>query len=290
MAEKNELFKKYQKVEKSIYHSAQTDSYYVNIGRLRTRSFPNLEDARRYRDALNEQRLKAKIAEDLVEDRIKENNYLKQLTPYPFNLIDAIDEPTMTEEQLERYLKDLTDKERDCIRLYYVKTLSLDVIGKTFGVSRERIRQIVCKALRKLKQRAILYPRIEERKAREKAMEEDLRKLNEYREKLLAEFIAKGIYTEEMKIEFGEVYAYSRRGTIFVPVGLERHGIEELNLSVRSNNCLRLAGIQYIYELTDRTYEDMMKVRNLGKKCLKEIIDRLKEFGLSLRGYEEEIK
>lgn len=59
--------------------------------------------------------------------------------------------------------------------------------------------------------------------------------------------------------------------------------IEELDLSVRSYNCLKRAGINTVYELTQKTEEDMMKVRNLGKKSLEEVVQKLQELGLSLR-------
>jgi DNA-directed RNA polymerase subunit alpha len=63
--------------------------------------------------------------------------------------------------------------------------------------------------------------------------------------------------------------------------------IEELDLSVRSYNCLKRAGINTVDELTQRNDEDMMKVRNLGKKSLEEVIWKLNELGLSLRGEDE---
>ncbi len=59
--------------------------------------------------------------------------------------------------------------------------------------------------------------------------------------------------------------------------------IEELDLSVRSYNCLKRAGINSVEELTYKTEEDMMKVRNLGKKSLDEVGKKLEELGLSLR-------
>ncbi|MDN5344194.1 MAG: DNA-directed polymerase subunit alpha [Clostridia bacterium] len=59
--------------------------------------------------------------------------------------------------------------------------------------------------------------------------------------------------------------------------------IEELDLSVRSYNCLKRAGINTVGELLQRTEEDMMKVRNLGKKSLEEVTQKLNEMGLSLR-------
>ena len=61
--------------------------------------------------------------------------------------------------------------------------------------------------------------------------------------------------------------------------------IEELDLSVRSNNCLKRAGITTVMELTQRSEDEMMKVRNLGKKSLKEVKEKLNEIGLDFRDY-----
>ena len=59
--------------------------------------------------------------------------------------------------------------------------------------------------------------------------------------------------------------------------------IEELDLSVRSYNCLKRAGINTVEELANKSEEDMMKVRNLGKKSLEEVIQKLEELDLKLR-------
>ncbi|MFB7303906.1 DNA-directed RNA polymerase subunit alpha [Heyndrickxia sporothermodurans] len=59
--------------------------------------------------------------------------------------------------------------------------------------------------------------------------------------------------------------------------------IEELDLSVRSYNCLKRAGINTVQELANKTEEDMMKVRNLGRKSLEEVKAKLEELGLGLR-------
>jgi DNA-directed RNA polymerase subunit alpha len=63
--------------------------------------------------------------------------------------------------------------------------------------------------------------------------------------------------------------------------------IEELDMSVRSFNCLKRAGIDTVEDLTNRTEEDMIKVRNLGKKSLEEVIQKLHSLGLDLRKEEE---
>ena len=68
---------------------------------------------------------------------------------------------------------------------------------------------------------------------------------------------------------------------------VENMSIDELELSVRSYNCLKRAGINTVEELTRKTAEDMMKVRNLGRKSLEEVLAKLDELGLSLSKGEE---
>ncbi len=63
--------------------------------------------------------------------------------------------------------------------------------------------------------------------------------------------------------------------------------IEELDMSVRSFNCLKRAGINTVEDLTNKTEEDMIKVRNLGKKSLEEVIAKLHSLGLDLKREEE---
>ena len=63
--------------------------------------------------------------------------------------------------------------------------------------------------------------------------------------------------------------------------------IEEMDLSVRSYNCLKRAAINTVEDLIEKTEEDMMKVRNLGRKSLEEVIHKLNELGLALREEED---
>ena len=63
--------------------------------------------------------------------------------------------------------------------------------------------------------------------------------------------------------------------------------IEEMDLSVRSYNCLKRAGIVTVKDLTQKTEEDMLKVRNLGRKSLDEVIEKLREYGLTLKNKDE---
>ena len=63
--------------------------------------------------------------------------------------------------------------------------------------------------------------------------------------------------------------------------------IEELDLSVRSYNCLKRAGINTVEDLANKTEEEMMKVRNLGRKSLEEVLNKMAELGLALRPSDE---
>ena len=63
--------------------------------------------------------------------------------------------------------------------------------------------------------------------------------------------------------------------------------IDDMDLSVRSYNCLKRAGIQTVEDLTSKTEDDMLKVRNLGRKSLDEVIAKLESYGLSLKNKDE---
>ena len=63
--------------------------------------------------------------------------------------------------------------------------------------------------------------------------------------------------------------------------------IEELDLSVRSYNCLKRAGIRTVEDLTKKSMEDMLKIRNMGKKSLDEVVKKLADLGLSLRNNDD---
>ena len=59
--------------------------------------------------------------------------------------------------------------------------------------------------------------------------------------------------------------------------------IEDLDFSVRAYNCLKRAGIHTLQDLVNKSESDMMKIRNLGKKSLKEVLDKIRDMGLVLR-------
>ena len=76
------------------------------------------------------------------------------------------------------------------------------------------------------------------------------------------------------------------KGTTEQPNKGQQMMIEDLDLSVRSYNCLKRAGIQTVDELTQKTEDEMMRVRNLGKKSLKEVKDKLIELGMGFKSFD----
>ena len=104
--------------------------------------------------------------------------------------------------------------------------------------------------------------------------------------------LAAKVLNEHLKL-FIDMADVSDRGDILVESSEVEKGkvlemtIEELDLSVRSFNCLKRAGIDNVEDLTNRTEADMIKVRNLGRKSLEEVIQKLASLGLALKKDEE---
>lgn len=104
--------------------------------------------------------------------------------------------------------------------------------------------------------------------------------------------LAAKVLNEHLKL-FIDMSDVSDRGDILVESSEAEKGkvlemtIEELDLSVRSFNCLKRAGIDTVEDLTNRSEGDMIKVRNLGRKSLEEVIQKLASLGLALKKDEE---
>lgn len=208
---------------------------------------------------------------------------------YPFNLIDAIfckefvwvdDEDHMN--GLNHALATLSERERKIIRMRYYDIMTLEDVAKAFNVTRERIRQIEAKAVRKLRhptrQNFILHgyeggAELKNLKAREEELD-NREKLIEKREKALQDIL------ERYKPKFDALHI-----NIDMPFEMIQKEVElsidiaEMDLSVRSYNCLKRIGINTIHDLIDVVegddYLDLMKARNLGRKSLREIIEKL---------------
>lgn len=212
---------------------------------------------------------------------------------YPYNLMDAIG---LTDEDPLEALSDignaelamcmcrLTEREKLVIRMRYIYGMSLIEVGNSFDLSRERVRQIEAKALRKLRGPAGSAPRyimVHGAKAYvEMRIEQGIREqIGERMAELEKEYRQKFAELEKISDEHGlnaipeEVISDARRKTLAMPV-------EDLGLSVRAYNCVRRAGCATVKDMITMfpTYEDAMKIRNLGRKSLDEVSARLREY------------
>lgn len=101
--------------------------------------------------------------------------------------------------------------------------------------------------------------------------------------KILSEHLRLFVELADSGHTFGETAGGSSRESN----GIFEAPIEDMDFSVRTYNCLKRAGINTVGDLTNRTEEDMMKVRNLGKKSLEEVIQKLEDQGLGLSENQE---
>ena len=295
-----------ERVEELIYKYKQPESgvirYMVRANKERIpvrNTFATLEEARTFKqyyiDCIAKSRLQKKQS---MKEFNKNNNHLEypetllvqlDITPEAFgNYYDEII-PNFN-ENIKRILdKEMfSDRERYCLMAYYKDARNLEDIGKSLGVTRERIRQIEAKAIRKLK-----HPTNREMLLQGKdkfeliSINEKEEIIKEFKEKigydLIVEWIGNHEITEELlDVCYSVINTYNNG-----PKGQGEATIEDLDLSVRSYNCLKRWGIHTLKDLTSMTRDDMMKVRNLGKRSLKEIESKLKEIGLTFKENEE---
>jgi ERCC4-type nuclease len=226
--------------------------------------FTEYEDAKNFRDALiNKRSLEEESFNLSVEDRIF-NVLLNYLPLEERNNIDDLNYDTMIENLKHALSTRCTPREEHVLRLYYSSdSISFNFVAKDLGVTIERARQILVKALRRL-----YYSRY---------------KIFsfysfEYYDNLYKEELAK-------RIQEIESLKNASKETILASAGscTSTIKIDELYLSVRSYNCLRRANINTIEDLISKSEEELMKVRNLGRKSCKEIINKLQELGYQLK-------
>jgi hypothetical protein len=200
---------------------------------------------------------------------------------YPLNIAKAIFD---SEEEARKVyipgisaaLATLTEREQGVLIHRFQRKLTLEQCGKEYGITRERIRQIEAKALRKLRHptRANMMKAVP---------------LTELQAKHTEYCNLKDDY-EWLKKAFETLTAQKAEPGVIIPMAehasrLEMP-IEELDLSVRSYNCLRRNGKDTLRDIVEMTEDELKGVRNLGMKSLLEIKAKLNEYGLVLKGAE----
>ena len=220
---------------------------------------------------------------------------------YPINFIKVIygdskdiyivDDKSLKEiEQNVEYLLDNTmlPDEASIIRMRFRGHMSLEEVGKILGKTREWIRQKELKALRKMRHpsrtKAIFTPFKVSQEITEKT--EVLNQKN----KELSELIGKclnhiDILSNALKGVGAQVTVALDNPDAELAVLLARK-IEDIDFSVRASNCMRRAGIETLKDLTEKTENEMINIRNLGRKGFDEIKEKMLSFGLTFMSEE----
>ena len=212
---------------------------------------------------------------------------------YPNNLVEAIDGdiPTpLNSDQINGldYAMDnvLTEKQRKALVLRFKNGYTLDKSGEIIGASRERVRQIEVKALRKLRSSGTIgYIKhgLASVLRRKKAVSDYDLQTERYEE-----------LADELKYDqnlLGRVLKYQREEDIKeageklnLSYGALDETLEEMELSPRLYNCLKRAGYKTLKDLLDTTYEDLLEIRNMGLKSLKELETKLTVRNIKIYG------
>ena len=152
----------------------------------------------------------------------------------------------------------------------------LESVGRHFNVTRERIRQIEAKALRKLKKTRNTFPAIF---SAPNEVNETIATLKEELRELCATPAFKRVEEIICKLNRMEKMPFKYTDRSFSKGTTDLTTIDELDLSVRAYNCLKRAGINTVADIINLPKEDWFKVRNLGKKALLEIVEKMHEAG-----------
>lgn len=223
------------------------------------------------------------VMKNALEEKDRERVNL--LRVYPYNLIPLINgeddesdiraweednkvyySPRLIEEVMTQHL---TERENKVLQMRYEWGMSLEEVGSELGVTKERIRQIEARAIRKMRMRKLdimCAPAIDYRK--ELSDNEVLRNQVNYLQSELDRI--RGISTLQRE------EADKKRSVM-------ETSIDALDLSCRTYNCCKRAGINTLGDLSMKTYNDMLKIRNMGRKSLQEIEEKMAEYGLKFK-------
>lgn len=192
--------------------------------------------------------------------------------------------PPDVRETMEKAVGTLTEREERIVRLIYEECLNKEEVAEVIGRTPERVRQIMAKAMRKLKHPSrhgyIVFGDGYYCKKRGAYDEVYKSKIIEARTHEIAKL--------DLVIENKKKKIIDSNST---PRGFFGNDeITELDLSVRSFNCLWRAGIHTIEDLCGLTEEQLFHIKNLGRKSFDEILDKMKSYGLKLSDSESPMK
>lgn len=288
-----------ERVEELIYKYKQSKTgvirYMVRAnkeGICVRNTFATLEEARTFKQYYIDCIAKARLQK---KQSMKEFNDNNDHLEYPETLLVQLD---ITPESYVNYYNEiipnfetnfdkaienshLTDREIYCLKAYYKEVRALESIGKSLGITRERVNQIRRKAIKKLEHRGKKLLIQGKDKFELISINEKEEIIKKFKEKISYDLILEWIENHEITKELLDL-CHSIINNHKLSAS-EDIAIEELDLSVRSYTCLKRGNIHTLKDLTSKTRDDVFKVKNLGIKSLKEIETKLIERGLSFK-------
>ncbi len=195
--------------------------------------------------------------------------------------------------EIAMVLAGLSVREADILRYRYQKNRTLEELTEVFGIAKERIRQIEKKALRKMR-----MPAVEELLHKGVAVWLD-DKIREEARRIANEEVPAQVHSlltarlewaeETMNEREAERMRLARDGATGNLVrGAELIMVEEMELSVRSYNCLKRAGCNTMADIIAMTPEQLLMVRNLGRRSRDEIIEKVHAMGFEMKATEDQ--
>lgn len=178
----------------------------------------------------------------------------------------------------------LTGREQEVLTYRFVHGMTYDEIGPLYGVTRERIRQVEAKALRKLRGRRNVRELLQtgitgywNKCVNEKAQEIAQRVIEGYK------FALDRAYAQRLDDECQRLKSDPEIAKKARQAEMMAMPIENLDLSVRSYNCLKHSNIETVDQLISRSYDELIRIRNLGRRSSQEIVEKLHSMGLHLK-------
>ena len=177
----------------------------------------------------------------------------------------------------------LDEREQQIILKFFKEEKTLQKIGEELFITRERVRQIIASSVKKLDylnsrfnyffddEEDVKYV-FSEKELKLKQLTNEIQRIEEMLVVMRTKYYDDSTTLGEIKQILQDTEEYRNAKTI-----------DELDLTVRTYNCLSRSGIKYVSQITQMTENDLMKLRNFGKKCLKEIKAILKNSDLSLK-------
>lgn len=190
--------------------------------------------------------------------------------------------------EIAMVLANLSDREAEVLRYRYQKNKTYEELTDVFGIGRERIRQIEAKALRRMRKPVVTrLLRMGANGWLKDLVESEAKRIAEER---IPREVSKRISErlewarERLMEREAEELEMALNGDPDPKVVLaENITVDEMELSVRSYNCLRRAGYNTVADIIAKTYDELKCIRNLGKKSLEEIINKVNELGFKIK-------